>query len=184
MLKKAFAKVFGTSFDRELKRIQPIIDRIHEVEVDLAQLSDDEIQAQTAKLRGILADKLGELRTELDEKRKAKHECADPVERDVLTEEVNDLEDELKSQTVIALDDILPEAFATVREACRRLVGTSVVVTGHALDWDMVPYDVQLIGGLVFIRARSRKWRPGRERRSSRPADVSECALPGAGATS
>src|SRR5207245_2412538 len=49
-----------------------------------------------------------------------------------------------------ALSEVLPEAFATVREACRRLVGTEVVVTGHALKWDMVPYDVQLIGGIVL----------------------------------
>src|SRR5207247_8495006 len=49
-----------------------------------------------------------------------------------------------------ALSEVLPEAFATVREACRRLVGSEVVVTGHALKWDMVPYDVQLIGGIVL----------------------------------
>src|SRR5213075_2895800 len=48
------------------------------------------------------------------------------------------------------LDDVLPEAFATVREACRRLVGSEVMVTGHALKWDMVPYDVQLICGIVL----------------------------------
>ncbi len=150
MLKNAFTKVFGTRFNRELKRIQPIIDRIIEIEADLAGLSDEQIRAQTDKLRGILGDKLGDVRSALEQKRDAKHECADPVERDVLTDEVNDLEDELKKHTDEALDEILPEAFATVREACRRLVGTSVVVTGHALEWDMVPYDVQLIGGLVL----------------------------------
>ena len=52
------------------------------------------------------------------------------------------------------LDELLPEAFATVREACRRLIGTSVMVTGHELTWDMVPYDVQLIGGIVLHRGR------------------------------
>jgi preprotein translocase subunit SecA len=41
-----------------------------------------------------------------------------------------------------------------VREACRRLLGTSVVVTGHEMTWDMVPYDVQLIGGIVLHRGR------------------------------
>jgi preprotein translocase subunit SecA len=45
---------------------------------------------------------------------------------------------------------VLPEAFATVREACRRLRGSKVVVTGHELEWDMIPYDVQLIGGIVL----------------------------------
>ena len=150
MLKQAFAKVFGTRFDRELKRIQPIVDRILEIEEELGSLSDADLQAQSEKLRAILHDRLGELRGELEDRRQAKHACADPAERDGLTSEVNDLEDELKKQTVIVLDDILPEAFATVREACRRLVGTSVVVTGHAMEWDMVPYDVQLIGGLVL----------------------------------
>ena len=41
------------------------------------------------------------------------------------------------------LDDILCEAFATVKNACRRLVGTTVNVCGHDLVWDMVPFDVQ-----------------------------------------
>src|SRR5207244_8162301 len=44
----------------------------------------------------------------------------------------------------------LQEAFATVREAARRLLGSEVVVTGHPMKWDMVPYDVQLIGGIVL----------------------------------
>src|SRR5690606_39400754 len=38
----------------------------------------------------------------------------------------------------------------TVKEACRRLVGTEVIVTGQPLVWDMVPYDVQLIGGIAL----------------------------------
>jgi preprotein translocase subunit SecA len=48
------------------------------------------------------------------------------------------------------LDAILCEAFATVKSACRRLVGTSVHVCGRDLVWDMVPFDVQLIGGMVL----------------------------------
>src|SRR5690606_31930416 len=57
-------------------------------------------------------------------------------------------EAELRTAISEGLDDLLPEAFATVREACRRLLGTKVLVTGHELTWDMVPYDVQLIGGI------------------------------------
>jgi preprotein translocase subunit SecA len=53
-----------------------------------------------------------------------------------------------------ALDELLPEAFATVREAARRLVNTKVMVTSHELVWDMVPYDVQLLGGIVLHRGR------------------------------
>src|SRR3954465_13901578 len=57
---------------------------------------------------------------------------------------------ENKKEMAAGLDDLLPEAFATVREACRRLLGSPVQVTGHELLWDMVPYDVQLIGGVVL----------------------------------
>jgi len=48
------------------------------------------------------------------------------------------------------VDDLLCEAFATVKNACRRLVGTKITVCEHELVWDMVPFDVQLIGGIVL----------------------------------
>jgi len=48
------------------------------------------------------------------------------------------------------LDDLLPEAFAAVKNAARRLVGTPVTVCDHELTWDMVHFDVQLIGGLAL----------------------------------
>lgn len=51
-----------------------------------------------------------------------------------------------------SLDAILPEAYALVKNACRRLVGTSREVCGHTLTWNMVPFDVQLIGGIVLHR--------------------------------
>ena len=52
------------------------------------------------------------------------------------------------------LDEILPEAFAVVKNACRRLVGKEITVRGHKLVWDMVPFDVQLIGGMVLHSGR------------------------------
>ena len=45
------------------------------------------------------------------------------------------------------LEEILPEAFAVVKNACRRLCGTNVIVREHPIPWEMVPFDVQLIGG-------------------------------------
>ena len=51
-----------------------------------------------------------------------------------------------------ALEEVLPEAFAAVKTACRRLCGTEVSVRGHNLRWDMVPFDVQLIGGMALHR--------------------------------
>ncbi len=53
-----------------------------------------------------------------------------------------------------AVDALLPEAFATVKNACRRLVGQEITVRGHPLRWDMIPFDVQLIGGWALHKGR------------------------------
>src|SRR5438046_4934384 len=53
-----------------------------------------------------------------------------------------------------ALEEILPEAFAVVKNACRRLCGQDVIVRGHPLRWEMVPFDVQLIGGYALHSGR------------------------------
>lgn len=49
-----------------------------------------------------------------------------------------------------SLDDLLPEAFAVVKNVCRRLTGTEIHVSGYNQKWDMVPYDVQLVGGIAL----------------------------------
>ncbi len=48
------------------------------------------------------------------------------------------------------VDEIMPEAFAVVKDACRRLVGQIWQITGRDIEWDMVPYDVQLIGAIAM----------------------------------
>lgn len=49
-----------------------------------------------------------------------------------------------------SLDSLLPEAYAVVKNACRRLCGTDVNVSGYSQKWDMVPYDVQVLGGIAL----------------------------------
>src|SRR2546426_6111528 len=49
-----------------------------------------------------------------------------------------------------ALNELLPEAFAAVKNTCRRLCGQEITVRGHALKWEMIPFDVQLIGGMAL----------------------------------
>jgi len=67
-------------------------------------------------------------------------------------EELRAKTDEFRSriQNGEQLDDLLPEAFAAVKNAARRLVGSKVMVCGHELEWNMVHYDVQLIGGMAI----------------------------------
>jgi preprotein translocase subunit SecA len=146
--------VLGTRFDRERRRIQPTIDAIHAEEERLAGLSEDELKAQTTRFRDRLAERTGALKGELEEVRQAKHGCADPEERDRLERRFQELDTAYKKELAAGLDELLPEAFATVREACRRLLGTTVQVMGHEVTWDMVPYDVQLIGGYVLHQGR------------------------------
>ena len=60
-----------------------------------------------------------------------------------------------------SLDDILPEAFALVKNACRHLLGTTEEVCGHTLTWDMVPFDCQLIGGIVLHQGKISEMQTG-----------------------
>src|SRR3989475_428000 len=150
MYKGWFTKIFGTQFQRELKRIRPIVDAIHGHEAGLKGLSDGELQGQTPKLRGLIAERTSTLAAEVERLKREKHDCPDADQRVELSQQLSQAETAYIKALQVALNDVLPEAFATVREVCRRLVGSEVVVTGHALKWDMVPYDVQLIGGIVL----------------------------------
>src|SRR6267378_3452948 len=67
-------------------------------------------------------------------------------------EELSKIED--NDELARRLNEILPEAFAVVKNACRRLCGTEVTVRGHPLKWEMVPFDVQLIGGYALHTGR------------------------------
>src|SRR3954469_9367278 len=154
MFKRVLTAILGTRHDRDLKRIQPILDAIHEHEARLASATDDEVRGQTAKFRGILAERTGALETRAAELREKKRGAGDAAERERLDNELTGVdgsggvEGELRRTIAETLDEILPEAFATVREAARRLIGSTVSVTGRDIEWNMVPYDVQLMGGI------------------------------------
>ncbi|MDQ6925191.1 MAG: preprotein translocase subunit SecA, partial [Candidatus Eremiobacteraeota bacterium] len=153
MLKSLVNRVFGSRHDRERRRVQPIVDEVNREYERLQGVSDEELRAQTARFRGILAERTAELETRVAELKAAKHATADISEREAIDTELSGAdgrggaEGELHETIGEVLDEILPEAFATVREAARRLLGSKVLVTGHPLAWDMVHYDVQLIGG-------------------------------------
>jgi len=61
-------------------------------------------------------------------------------------EELSKISD--KDELAQKLNEILPEAFAVVKNACRRMIGQEITVRGHPQKWDMIPFDVQLIGGV------------------------------------
>lgn len=79
-------------------------------------------------------------------------------------------DEELKAKTKLfrdrfakgeTLDELLPEAYATVKNACRRLVGSTCMVCGHELTWNMIPFDVQIIGGIVLHQGKIAEMQTG-----------------------
>ncbi|HEU0079286.1 MAG TPA: hypothetical protein VFQ76_16645, partial [Longimicrobiaceae bacterium] len=150
MLKKVVNALFGTRHDRERKRLDPIVHRINEEWERLQSVSEEELRGQTARFRDRIHEATQDVAAELEELRAAKRSAESASEREGIAQQIGDAEARFKAAIEAVLDDILPEAFATVKEAARRLVGTEVQVTGQTLTWDMVPYDVQLIGGIVL----------------------------------
>ncbi len=117
---KFLTKVFGSSNQRFLKSVQPIIAQINELEPELKKLSDDELRARTAVFKERVARVVADANDKEERKR---------LERQIL-------------------DELLPEAFATVREASVRTTG-------------MRHFDVQLIGGLVLHQGKIAEMRTG-----------------------
>jgi len=109
LIGSVLTKVFGTSNERVVKRLLPIVEQIGALEPEIEKLSDEQLRAKTAEFRAYIAKAV---------------------------EGVDD-EDEQHKAIQRALDDLMPEAFAVVREAGRRVL-------------HMRHFDVQLIGGMVL----------------------------------
>ncbi|MYI64332.1 MAG: preprotein translocase subunit SecA, partial [Gemmatimonadetes bacterium] len=154
MIKGIMKKIAGSRYAREVRRLAPLVDEINERYAVLEGLSDDEVRGKTQEFRDRIAEFTGEVVGEIEAMRKRKHAATDPDERESLGLDIGKLEEEYRDQLAEVLEEILPDAFAVVKEACRRLMGQEVVVTGHKLEWDMIPYDVQLIGATQLHRGR------------------------------
>src|SRR6266516_2431354 len=180
--------VFGTRHERERKRVQPIVDEINEHYARLQTISDDELRGQTEKFRARIGEVTSEIETRIAELKEKKRVTADPAARDDLDNELSGVdgrggaEAELRIAIRDVLEELLPEAFATVREACRRLLGTTVMVTGLEMEWNMVPYDVQLMGGIQLHQGRIAEMATGEGKTLVATLPLYLNALPGKGA--
>ncbi len=181
MLKTVVKRVFGTRFTREMKRMRPIVARIKEHEERLASLPDEDIRGQTAKFRAVIEERTTEIEEALETLREERRQTQNPQRRADLAERIASAEGDLGAAIQSVLDDLLPEAFATVREACRRLLGTEIKVTGNDMVWDMVPYDVQLIGGIVLHQGKIAEMATGEGKTLVATMPLYLNALPGRG---
>ncbi|HEX9310877.1 MAG TPA: preprotein translocase subunit SecA, partial [Gemmatimonadaceae bacterium] len=180
--------VFGTRHDRERKRVQPIVDEINEIYARLQTISEEELRGQTGKFRARIHEVTSDIESRIAELRERKRVTADPAAREEIDNELSGVdgrggaEAELREAIASVLDELLPEAFATVREAARRLLGTKVVVTGQEMDWNMVPYDVQLMGGIQLHQGRIAEMATGEGKTLVATLPLYLNALPGKGA--
>ena len=182
MLQAVAKKVLGSRHIREAKKLQPLIDRINEFYESYASLSEEELKGKTDEFKARIKAATEAVESEMGVLREEKRHSEDPERRQELQEELSDLDARLVEVTADTLEEILPEAFATVKEACRRLMGTEVVVTGQKLVWDMIPYDVQLVGAIALHRGRVAEMATGEGKTLVATMPLYLNALPGRGA--
>ncbi|NTE03524.1 preprotein translocase subunit SecA [Agrobacterium tumefaciens] len=177
------AKVFGSKSERDIKAIQPLVGKINEQYSKLSALSNDELRGKTIEFKGRISDFLTEIDGKISAlKAEAESEDLDLHQKTAIYDQVDALGKDRDAELEKVLLEILPEAFAVVKETSRRLSENDYLeVTATQFDrdyaarkgnvkiigdkaqwanrwdaagtevvWNMVHYDVQLIGGIVL----------------------------------
>ena len=177
------SKIFGSKSERDIKQIEPLVEQIKQEFPKLATLSNDELRQKTIDFKNRIKEALAHIDKEIDET-KAKAESADlPInEKTALYDEVDRLGKDRDKELEKVLIEILPQAFAVVKETARRFTESKTIevtatefdrnlaarkpnvviqgdkaihhntwmAAGTEVTWNMIHYDVQLIGGIVL----------------------------------
>ncbi len=175
------SRIFGNKSERDIKEVSPIIAKIKEEYERIRQLSNDGLRNESDKIKQIIDERI---KPEEDEiaALKIEVEDADIQASEKIYEKIDKLEEQIDSKLEEVLNEVLPVAFALIKETARRFVeNTNVEVTareydrdlsasrssiiingnkaawknkwmagGNEITWNMVHYDVQLIGGIVL----------------------------------
>ena len=142
-------KIFGDKHEKNLKTLWPVVDVINAEYEKLKSLSDDELRGKTAEFKERINEYTAEIRKQIDEL-KTRLRSDEDFDRNAAYDELDKLQEQLNEEYEAILDELLPEAFAVVKSTCERLVGKSWTIVGNKITWEMIPYDVQLIGGVVL----------------------------------
>jgi len=181
-MKNLIKKLMGDRHAREVRKLQPLVDEINEIYAELSELSDEELRGKTEEFRTWIRERTEPIVAEIAELRKTRGREVDPGERERISMKIQDLDDALSAEISDSLDELLPEAFAVVKETCRRLCGTEHMVMGQPLEWDMIPYDVQLVGGIALHRGAAAEMQTGEGKTLSATMPMYLNALAGRGA--
>ena len=187
-------KIFvGDKSANDIKAIQPIVNKIKSFEGALQQLSNDDLRAKTTYFKSKIKEARAGIDAKIEQLKVEAENTADIDARENIYNEIDKLEKEAYEISEKVLNEILPEAFAVVKETARRFKENSnVVVTatakdrefsatkpyitiegdnaiwanswdaaGKAITWDMIHYDVQLIGGIVLHQGKIAEMQTG-----------------------
>ena len=148
MFKNLVKKVFGDSNEKEVRRLSPVVEQINALEQEFERMSDEALAEQTDIFRATIAKRVGTLAEELAVAREALLQETDAGNRIQDQLEVERVRRELRQAEADAMEEILPRAFAAVREAAKRTLG-------------LRHYDVQMIGGMVLHQAKIAEMKTG-----------------------
>ncbi len=176
-------KVFlGDKQSKDIKAMKSLLDQINNFAPSLENISHDALRNKTVEFRALIKDATKQLKTDQDNLRIQAEKESNLDQREEIYDRIDNLEDEIYKTEEKVLNDILPEAFAVVRETAKRFKENETIeVTTSALDrelsatrsyinvdddktvwsnrwnaegkevvWDMVHYDVQLLGGITL----------------------------------
>ena len=138
------AKLFGTKSERETKKLVPLINEINQFYETLSSKSDEDLANRTHELREIV------INTQETKKESLPDNISRQEKQDAILKVVQD-----------ALDSIMVESFAMVKETCRRMCGSSWRVSGQDTVWEMIPYDVQIMGAVTLHRGKVTEMKTG-----------------------
>ncbi len=172
-------KVFGgNKNDRIVSRMWPLVEEINAYAEQYTSLSDEELRGKTAEFKTRIKEAVREIEQDqanikaqllANAKEEAPGGDGQPTatanltldDRHDLLGELDALEKEWLETANATLNELLPEAFAVIKETCRRMQGKQWEAGGATITWDMVPYDVQLIGGIVLHQGKIGEMKTG-----------------------
>lgn len=154
-------KLFGSKHEKDVKLLEPLVEQINQVYSTLESLSDDELKGKTNEFRERLEMETREISREIEEIKNSLKSDLSLEEKEVLYEKLDETKKLLDNRIEEVLNTLLPEAFAVVKETCRRLVGQTWEIAGYKIRWDMIPFDVQLLGGIVLHKGKAAEMATG-----------------------
>ena len=138
------AKLFGTKSDREVKKLSPTIVRINQFYESLSEKTDEDLVSRTLELKNLV----------INARESKEDSLSNKYDKEKRKNEI------LKAEQS-ALNSSMEEAFAIVKETCRRMCGTSWRVSGQEITWEMIPYDVQLLGAIILHNGKVAEMKTG-----------------------